>query len=392
MYSNNRDDSQHMHSDTSIQDRSRARFTNYMHAVAGINHEEAKTYWRRLLQGSSMTTLKPHASHTLSYGDGPCVTRHVPRIIAKSTGFTFSTILKAAWAYVLAMHVSNSDVVFCNLTHGRNLPGTQDVFGACVNIIPTRVSFTDGWTVGDLVSTINAQQIASLQHENIGTREIVRDCTIWPKWTYAGSIVYHHDFDDGTYVDHERGIHVEQELNLSHGRVDMTDVHITSKPNENMFQIELSFAAGVVSERDAKLLAAKLTETISMFCKSMDLALLSPHEIRHMRQQTTLPLSEKPASAIPTKEQLMVASISPTAMESALDSAWRDAFKRHLSPEIKASETIFDLGGDLITASLISAHMERQGHILSIEDVLEYPTWFSQLTLLTKRSRGDVDV
>ncbi|OKL60466.1 hypothetical protein UA08_03948 [Talaromyces atroroseus] len=88
----------------------------------------------------------------------------------------------------------------------------------------------------------------------------------------------------------------------------------------------------------------------------------------------------------------MVASISPTAMQSALDSAWRDAFKRRLSPEIKASETIFDLGGDLITASLISAHMERQGHILSIEDVLEYPTWFSQLTLLTKRSRGDVDV
>lgn len=59
---------------------------------------------------------------------------------------------------------------------------------------------------------------------------------------------------------------------------------------------------------------------------------------------------------------------------------------------MKGGETIFDLGGDLVSASLISAHMERQGYVLSVEDVLGNPTWFSQLTLLTKRSLQGVDV
>ncbi|KAG0157832.1 hypothetical protein PDIDSM_5342 [Penicillium digitatum] len=391
MYGDGSDDSFHIPSDTSFQEKSKASFSNYIHAVAGTSLEQAKSHWRRLLNGSSMTNLKPHASHALTFGEGPCVTRHVPKSIAQGTGFTFSTVLKAAWAYVLAKHLANDDVVFCNLTHGRGLPGTQDVFGACVNIIPTRVSFTDGWTVYDLLSALNTQQIANMEHENIGTRQIVRGCTTWPKWTYAGSIVYHHDFDDGEHIAHGRSMHVEQELDLSHGKVDMTDVHITSKPDNNMFQIELDFAPGVVSERDAELLTAKLTDTIIVFCNVMDMPLLSPNEIRDLRTTTLLP-SEKPLSAIPTNEQLIFASISPTEMEWALESAWSDTFNCSLSPQLKAGETIFDLGGDLVSASLISAHMERQGYVLSVEDVLGNPTWFSQLTLLTKRSLRDVDV
>ncbi|RDH30162.1 hypothetical protein BDQ94DRAFT_173144 [Aspergillus welwitschiae] len=391
MYGDGSDDSFHIPSDTSFQEKSKASFSNYMHAVAGTNREQAKSHWRRLLKGSSMTNLKPHASYALTFGEGPCVARHVPKSIAQGTGFTFHTVLKAAWAYVLAKHLANDDVVFCSLTHGRGLPGTQDVFGDCVNIIPTRVSFTDGWTVRDLLSALNTQQIASMEHENIGTREIVRDCTTWPKWTYAGSIVYHHDFDDGEHIARNRSMHVEQELDLSHGKVDMTDVHITSKPDNNMFRIELDFAHGVVSERDAELLAAKLTESIIVFCNVMDQPLLSPDQIRYLWTTTLLP-SEEPLSATPTNEQLMVVSISPTEMQWALESAWRDTFNCRLSPEVKAGKTIFDLGGDLVSASLISAHMERQGYVLSVEDVLGNPTWFSQLTLLTKRSLRDVDV
>ncbi|KAJ5211407.1 hypothetical protein N7491_011226 [Penicillium cf. griseofulvum] len=180
-------------------------------------------------------------------------------------------------------------------------------------------------------------------------------------------------------------MYVEQELDLSHGKVDMTDVHNTSKPDNNIFRIKLDFAPGVVSERDAKLLAAKLTDTIIVFCNIMEMPLLSPNEIRYLRTTTLLP-SENPLSTTPTNKQLMVASISPAEMEYALESAWSNTFNYRLSPEMKAGETILDLGGDLVSASLISAHME------SVEDVLGNPTWFSQLTLLTKRSLRDVDV
>lgn len=366
-----------------LEDMARANFSHYMHAVSCMDKEAAQSYWRELLQGSRMTYLKPRTSHTLTFGEGPCVIRDIPQNVTQGTDFTFSTLLKAAWAYVLAKQTGSDDIVFSNLTHGRGLPGTQDVFGACVNIIPTRISFAEGWTAHDLVSMVNNQQISSMQYENLGTREIVRDCTSWPKWTYAGSVVYHHNFDNGDYKAHDPSMHVEETLDLSHGDVDNTDVHITSKPNGDNFSIELSFAAGVVSQNEAQLLASKLTQTMILFCRFMDMPLSLPSESRSLT--TLLSPPKKVVRAAPTEQQLILANIIPAAMETALDNAWADVCGRRLTPTNKANETFFDLGGDLVGASLLSAHMERQGYKLTVEDVLKNPTWYSQLALLSKR-------
>lgn len=381
MYGSGDDDVSLVHTPDDV--KTRASFKNYMHALTSMDKEAAKSYWRKLLHGSNMTTLKQHTSHSLVYGHGPCIVRNIPQAVAQGTGFTFSTLLKAAWAYVLAKHTARDDIIFSNLTHGRVLPGTQDVFGACINVVPTRVSFADGWTVRDLLSAINSQQIASMEYENLGTREIVRDCTSWPQWTYAGSVIYHHNFDNGEYNTHDRSMHVEEDVDLGHGDVDMTDVHITSKPNGNNFSVELSFAAGVISQREAQRLSAKLTETITLFCQVMDQELSSPSEIRSIT--TSLPPPQKAIQAAPTEEQLVLASVSSPAMEAALGDAWKDVLGHSLTPEIKSTKTFFDLGGDLVSASLLSAHMETKGYSLTVENVLENPTWYSQLALLGKR-------
>lgn len=381
MYGTGDDDFSLVHSPDDV--KMRASFKNYMHALISINKDSAKSYWRKLLQGSNMTTLKQHTSHSLIYGQGPSIVREIPQAVARGTGFTFSTLLKAAWAYVLAKHTACDDIVFSNLTHGRVLPGTQDVFGACINVIPTRVSFVDGWTVRDLVSAINSQQIASMAYENLGTREIVRDCTNWPQWTYAGSVIYHHNFDNGEYNAHDRSMHVEEDLDRGHGDVDMTDVHITSKPNGDNFSIELSFAAGVVSQREAQRLSAKLTETITLFCQVMDQKLSSPREIRSL--PTSLAPPQKAVPATPTEEQLILARLSPPALEAALEDVWTEVLRHSLTPDSKSTKTFFDLGGDLVSASLLSAHMERKGYSLTVENVLENPTWYSQLAFLGKR-------
>lgn len=372
---------------TRTEDMTKASFSNYMHSISCMDKEAAQSYWRKLLQDSNMTYLKPRSSPTLTFGEGPCITRNIPQTVTQGTDFTFSTVLKAAWAYVLAKHTASDDVVFSNLTHGRGLPGTQDVFGACVNIIPTRVSFADVLTARDLVSMVNNQQISSMQYENLGTREIVRDCTNWPKWTYAGSVVYHHNFDDGDYKAHEPSMHVEETVDLSHGDIDNTDVHITSKPNGDNFSVELSFAADVVSQREAEILGAKLTETVILFCRFMDMPLSLPSEILSLT--APLPSPQKAVRAAPTEQQLIFANMVPTAVEAALDNAWADVFGRRLASANKAKETFFDLGGDLVDASLLSAHMEQQGYKLTIEDILKNPTWYSQLALLSKRVAVD---
>lgn len=61
-------------------------------------------------------------------------------------------------------------------------------------------------------------------------------------------------------------------------------------------------------------------------------------------------------------------------MEAALDNARAGVCGRRLTPANKANDTFFELGGDLVDASLLSAHMERQGYKLTVEHVLKNPT------------------
>jgi hypothetical protein len=101
--------------------------------------EKMSEYWSKLLKGSSRTELKHQTTFQFGYATGPEVVKTLPTAMINSEDFTFANVLKAAWAYVLARHSATNDVVFGSLVHGRSQVGSQDVFGACVNIIPYRI-------------------------------------------------------------------------------------------------------------------------------------------------------------------------------------------------------------------------------------------------------------
>ena len=374
-----------IYNDTTSEEVRSSSFSRYMLALSSMDREAARKYWRDLLKGSSMTVLKKRTGLTLGYGSSPSVAREIAQSEVQSNDFTFSTVLKAAWAYVLARHTANPDIVFSNLTHGRTMPGTEDIFGACVNVIPTRVVFAAGWRVRDLIGAVNAQQTESMQYENLGSREIVRGCTDWPKWSYAGSVVYHHNFDNGVHEAHDRGMH-QDDLDLEHPDVDNVDVHVTSTTSGENMRIELSFAADVVSEDQAEQLATELIETIVLFYHGLDMPIPSPQELRAL--PASLPIStenDETASIRPTMQQIVRARYCPAAARAALDLAWAEVFGGAVSTESKNQQSFFELGGDLISASVVSAYMERAGYRLSIEDIFENPTWYLQLCLLSKQ-------
>jgi hypothetical protein len=112
-----------------------------------------------------------------------------------SEDFAFANVLKVAWAYVLAGHSATNDVVFGSLVHGRSQPGSQDVFGACVNIIPYRIILEQDWTGRDLPTAVAAQQLASTPFESMGGQSIIRDRTNWAKWSFFSSAIIHQNFE-----------------------------------------------------------------------------------------------------------------------------------------------------------------------------------------------------
>lgn len=360
-------------------DDTESDFSQYMHSLSLLDKERATEYWSRILEGSTRTVLRCQTTHKLTYTTGPSIVQNIPASNLQSEAFTFATVLKAAWSYVLAQYTATDDVVFGSFLHGRNQPGSQDVFGACVNIVPARVIFQEEWSVRDLITAVNTQQVASIPFETMGSRDIIRNCTNWPKWAYLSSVIIHQNYEDRATEEPEVDFHA---ADLSTGDIDSVEVYITSTPGANSTEIDMSFA-DVIPHELARQLAADLSDTVIQFYKDMDCKLTSPCAIKTLTAQLPLPTDTNTTLlSSPTWDQVAALASCPTKLKDALNAAWQDVFGVQALSSDKISKTFFEVGGDADNAGQLAAHMQRQGYKLRIEDIFEKQTPFELLLYL----------
>lgn len=366
-------------------------FARYIHALSLTDKQKAIEYWQNMLRGSVRTTIKRQTTHRLGYGLGPTIGKTVPASDLRSEEFTFATVLKAAWSYVLARYSATHDVVFGSLTHGRNQPGTQDTFGACVNIIPARIIFRDGWSARDLIAAVHGQQVAGIPFETLGCRDMVRNCTSWPNWAFLSSVIVHQNYEagpaggPGPNSPEEEPAAVDLDTaDLSTGDVDSVEVYITSTPGADGTEIQLGFTDNVISCDLAHRLASDLADTVKRFYNDMDASIMSPREMRSLPALLPLPADDAVTAGGPTSEQMAAIRQCPEKTRRALGAAWKDVLGLQTVPGDESAATFFELGGDANNAGQLAAHMQRQGYGIRIEDVFENPTW-SELLLVTSK-------
>ncbi|KAI1738626.1 peptide synthetase [Xylaria scruposa] len=172
--------------------RDSAPFSSFVYYAMQKGIPQSITYWRELLQGSSLTVLRPTLPLT---SKTPAALTRTVDIAARLKDITIATLPTAAWALCLARRLALRDVVFGEVVSGRNidLPNADAVMGPTWQYVPVRVKFEDGWTGADLLEHVQYQHIASAQHECMGLTEIVQNCTEWPKTVDWFDSVVHQD-------------------------------------------------------------------------------------------------------------------------------------------------------------------------------------------------------
>ncbi|KAM3448005.1 hypothetical protein MY3296_008211 [Beauveria thailandica] len=282
--------------------------------------------------------------------------------------FTFSTVLSAAWACVLAKRSQIDDVVLGILTHGRDQAVSEGVCGPCVNVVPLRVTLEDDWRVQDLLAAVHAQRVASIPFTQLGSREIVRSCTDWSQNVYYGTVIRHNSYSSSAApID-----------------IDNVEVHIIAVSSNDNIDVEICFAANVVPADVAHQLAADLQEIILQFYNELAAPLHSLQELPPL--SCSLPLFSKPVHVNGIEAKTLLAEGCPPAKTEALRTAWECVLGDGVELDLESPETFFDMGGDLIGAGVLAAHVASQGYLMNTEHVFQHPTWLSQLALLGGRA------
>jgi len=376
-------------------------FANYLRASAGSLETAHYTHWKRLLAGSSMTSItrRDRPDYHLSASGGTTILRKTVILPPVESGhITTATVVKAAWAYVLAQTAASTDIVFGHTISGRNgaIAGVESMMGPCLNLVPVRVRFDidsdsdsdsghsdsgkqrQGMTARSLLHQIQSQLLSNMPHEVLGFRDIIRHCTSWPTWTYFSSTVQHQNVETKMAlrfggVDYAVGCE-------GAGLGDFSDLSVFSQgtgEREHEYEMVLSFAeAGPVPKEFAERALEMLCEAAEGFARDPDATLKSGEELEGM--EAILPFGgTKREVAVPARERALTAAEKQGILDR-VKKVWLQALGPNLEiPEegITGETSFFALGGDMTTLGQVAWLLsEGQTEHPALEDLADHPT------------------
>ncbi|WP_067646988.1 non-ribosomal peptide synthetase [Nocardia harenae] len=164
-------------------------YRDYVQYLAERDREAATAAWAAALDGVEPTLLAP----ALAAFAGPVPAEQRDEVgtavvevdatrtaalgaLATGTGVTLATVVQAAWALVLGGAVGSADVVFGAVVSGRSaeLAGAEEMVGLFATTVPVRVHTGGPGTVRTLLTRLQSEQAALLDHHHLGLAEIQR--------------------------------------------------------------------------------------------------------------------------------------------------------------------------------------------------------------------------
>ncbi|WP_433671224.1 amino acid adenylation domain-containing protein [Nocardia sp. CA-136227] len=156
-------------------------YRDYLAWLETRDQEAAEAAWTRALEGVTEPTLLARADSDRGTDAAREVRVRLSEdrtaalvAVAHRQETTLNTIVRAAWAIVLASATAREDVVFGATVSGRppQLPGIESMVGLFVNTVPVRVRLDYGETLAQLLRRIQAEQSGLLDHDHLGLARI----------------------------------------------------------------------------------------------------------------------------------------------------------------------------------------------------------------------------
>ncbi|KAL8671337.1 MAG: hypothetical protein Q9168_004161, partial [Polycauliona sp. 1 TL-2023] len=401
-------------------------FSAYIKEACGSPTNGSQEYWKKLLEGSSMTEVVPRHNQQPRYESSSASAKTLVRNVKLPTSslrnITEATILKAAWSLTLAQLSGQSDLVFGNLISGRNVDvdGVESIVGPCLNIVPIRLKLDPKWTAFDLLRKIQSQQVSGMPYESLGFRSIVQNCTAWPEWTYYSTIVQHQNITQDFDFALDR---ISYKIAAQANADTLADMVIVSTPKGgDVTEITLSFTddGASVSEPFAQGALDSMCTLVEKMVRNPTLSIMDIVSKADLPLSSTMALSIQPHHQVTTNASAANSTTTKPAIDALLRGpahaskrqitdiadmlarAWRTVLpppsssssssqptnhnnnnnnnntaKRHFILNLDSS--FYESGGDLISLASLAAILEEQGYELRLEDLISKTTMGEQV-------------
>ncbi|GAP91098.2 putative non-ribosomal peptide synthetase [Rosellinia necatrix] len=233
-------------------------------SYSSTKSQQSSQYWRKLLEGSDLTTLNHVQPGLLAR----CLQDPQPRGIQVSAdteplqlpgGATYATLASAAWAVLLSCITGNKEVVYGHLVSGRNsaIDGIEQMIGAFVNIIPVRVNLSTSSTSKELLGHVQDQFVKLGEADSLGFKDIMRNCTNWKNCEDFDFMIQHQNVDENPDF-RVAGVETKLQYFQHPNGLPPWKVFMMSYPQGRRLHVKLSTDSHLMNPTTAQILVDKV--------------------------------------------------------------------------------------------------------------------------------------
>jgi amino acid adenylation domain-containing protein len=153
-------------------------FSRFIQYVGGLDREASERYWTAQLHEAKQAAFPPRKAGVPNTTGGS-----VLRTLTNSTALppsaspvTKATVLRAAWAIVLARYCETDDVCFGASVSGRHapVPGVESVSGPLVATLPVRLRLDPEQKVTNFLRHVQVHASNMTPHEQFGLQNMMK--------------------------------------------------------------------------------------------------------------------------------------------------------------------------------------------------------------------------
>jgi amino acid adenylation domain-containing protein len=156
-------------------------FAGFVKFSSEVNHAAANEYWGAQLRGFTPVPLPfgqyitESSASTFKY-ESILMTRTISFPRSTGTSITKASLLRAAWAVLLARYCNVDDISFVTCVTGRNAPvsGLTMMAGPVIAHVPVRVRLDSNLSVSNFLQRVQEQALDMVQFEQFGLQNISR--------------------------------------------------------------------------------------------------------------------------------------------------------------------------------------------------------------------------
>jgi amino acid adenylation domain-containing protein len=154
-------------------------YSCFIQYVGGLDCKASEKYWTAQLQEAKRAAFPPRKPNIANTTAGSVLRTFTKSIaLPKSASFsvTKATVLRAAWAMVLARYCDTNDVCFGASISGRHapVPGLEAMAGPLVATIPVRLRIDAKQKVADFLLDVQAHASGMIPHEQFGLQNMIK--------------------------------------------------------------------------------------------------------------------------------------------------------------------------------------------------------------------------